>query len=291
MEILIIVICILAALIIALVARSIYEVHCITAEHYDLYSEKILPGNDIKTVFVSDLHARTYGMDNEKLIALIRSEQPDVILVGGDLNISKKVSSDVNALAFLRQVSAIAPVYYAPGNHEKAMTDLKMFRARYHSYMDELKQMDVVYLSNEEAHLNENITLTGLDASYSYFRKPNPKKMTTEGIKRYVGMADETRYNIILAHCPDFFHSCADAGYDLILSGHYHGGAVRLPRVGGLISPQFRLFPEYSRGRFERNGRTLIVSAGCGSHTVNLRLFNKPEIVVIQIRSKDKEVD
>lgn len=280
----IIVICILAALVIAVVVRCIYELHCITAARYELHSEKIRPGDGIRAVFVSDLHARSYGKDNKRLIDLIRQQQPDIILVGGDLNISKIPSSDKKALAFLRQIADLAPVYYAPGNHEKAMTDLKVFRDRNHRYMDELGRLNIRYMSNAAVHLNESISLTGLDASYSYYRKISPKKMSAESIKRYVGTADKTVYNIILAHFPDFFHSCADAGYDLVLSGHYHGGAVRLPGKGGLISPQFKLFPEYSRGQFERGDSTLIVSAGCGSHTMNIRLFNKPEILVIDLK-------
>ena len=140
------------------------------------------------------------------------------------------------------------------------------------------------YLKNESIRLNSDIILTGLDVDYDYYAKVRPRKLTEDAVLSFVGKSEENSYNILLAHSPAFFEGCAQAGYDLVLSGHYHGGAVRLPIIGGAISPQFRPFPKYSRGMFKKMGSRLIVSGGAGSHTINLRLFNKPEILVINIK-------
>ena len=85
----------------------------------------------------------------------------------------------------------------------------------------------------------------------------------------------------MLAHHPAYFDAYASWGADLTLSGHLHGGMIRLPFVGGLVSPQMRLFPKYDKGLYTKKGKKLIVSAGLANHTVNIRINNPPELVVI----------
>lgn len=281
-----IVIIILAVLIAAAVFRCMYELRSLTVTGYSLVSDKIKEGDSLKAVFLSDLHGCEYGEDNEKLAKLIRDQEPDVILLGGDLVVSRDPKKDEKARTFIRQINSIAPVYYAPGNHEKGMEALKMFRTRNRNYVNFLKSEGIHYLKNDTVDLSSSVSVTGLDIDYGYYGKMHTKKMTSQAMAEYLGKTEKNRYNIILAHNPRFYKEYTENNADLVLSGHYHGGSIRLPLIGGIISPQFRLFPNYSKGKFSDNGTTMIVTGGCGSHTVNLRLFNKPEILVLNISGR-----
>ena len=283
----IILIALLAALIIAAVVRCIFELRSLTVSRYSLHSPKVAPGDELKLVFLSDLHSREYGEGNEELKKLIENETPDIILIGGDMIVSATGKDDSKTRRFLSRISDIAPIYYAPGNHEKVIESLKSCRTRNRNYVGFLNSLGIKYLKNETVDINGSVSVTGLDVAYEYYGKIRPRKMTVQALTGYLGKTDRSRYNIILAHNPGFFEQYARTDSDLVLSGHYHGGSIRLPLVGGIISPQFRLFPDHSKGKFEKNGTTMIVTGGCGSHTVNLRLFNRPEIVVISIEGSE----
>ncbi len=272
------------------IARCIYELHCLVVTKYLISSDKIPPKDSIRMIFISDLHCRTYGDDGKRLPDMIRQQKPDCILIGGDIFVCKSPEKDERAMEFLKTISSIAPVYMAPGNHEKGIECIGKFKERCAGLKEEISSAQIRYLNNESIALNEHIVVAGLDADYRYYKKFGRIKPSPETLESYVGKADKKIYNILLAHNPAWYDICSDLGYDLTLSGHYHGGAIRLPLVGGVVSPQFKLFPKYSKGIFKKQGSTLIVSGGCGSHTVNIRIFNKPEILLIEIKgTRDKD--
>ena len=124
-------------------------------------------------------------------------------------------------------------------------------------------------------------SIWGLELDQSYFRRGRTAQLTSSVIEGLLGKPDEQCYNILLAHHPSYFPAYAVWGADLSLSGHLHGGMIRLPFLGGVVSPQVRLFPKYDKGMYMLDGKKLIVSAGLGNHTVNLRINNPPELVVI----------
>ena len=283
MKVLIIIIIILAALVTFVVLRSIYELKRLSVSRYDICSPKISIGDELRAVFISDLHGRTYGDKNVQLVNLIKAEKPGVILIGGDLMVARNSGKDLQAREFIEEISGIAPVFYAMGNHEKGMAELKMFRTRYRNYVNFLRRCGIRYLRNETEDINGSIAVTGLDIDYEYYKKIHPKKMEAGEIEKLAGKASQEKFNILLAHSPKYFDRYAARGDDMILSGHYHGGAIRLPLVGGVISPQFRPFPKYSKGRFTKGETDMIVTSGAGSHSINIRVFNKPEIVVLDI--------
>ncbi len=96
--------------------------------------------------------------------------------------------------------------------------------------------------------------------------------------------AEKDRFQILIAHNPQYFKEYAGWGADLTLSGHVHGGIVRLPLLGGVVSPSLALFPKYSGGRYQQAGRTMILSRGLGTHTINVRMFNPGEVSLIEIK-------
>ena len=107
--------------------------------------------------------------------------------------------------------------------------------------------------------------------------------MRAEDLTAVLGEPNKNTFNILLAHHPDYFQAYADWGADLVLSGHLHGGMIRLPGVGGVISPGWRLFPRYDHGLYMMRDKKMIVSAGLASHTIKLRVNNPPELAVIDI--------
>lgn len=262
-----------------------YELKALKSTYYDIGSEKIKPADRLKVVLLTDLHERNYGKSNAKLIRKIAKEKPDLILTGGDMITASDRPDYESSIALYQTLLHIAPVYAAFGNHEKRMSQERgrEYRA-FRQYMMELKAMGVVWLLNDEVKLNSSITLSGLDIDRRYYKKIRREYYPLRQMKQDLASVPKECFNIVLAHNPRFFNTYAQFGADLYLSGHYHGGAVRLfgGRVG-VISPQFRMFPKYSKGLYAQDGAHMIVSGGCGSHKVNLRLHNKPEIVVINI--------
>lgn len=284
----IVIVAIVLILAVILTIRAFYEYASLVRTDYEVETEKFPAGKRLRLLVLSDLHDRVYGPENEKLLDLMKSCEPDAILLTGDILTASRKKDPNQVFAFLAKSSKIAPVYYAPGNHERKIKEKKeTFGILYDVFRRTLKQNQICYLENEKMDLDENVCLYGLDLDLKYFPKlpyKNKKPIyTAEEMEEDLGKMDPSRYNIILAHSPRYFNAYASSGADLVLSGHYHGGAVRIPKLGGVISPQFVFFPEYDKGVYKKENTEMIVSSGCGSHKVHLRLFNKPEVMVVDI--------
>lgn len=266
----------------------IREITTFRVTHYDVKSAK-LDGlsRECRIVFLSDLHNNCYGKENEKLLESVSEQEPDLILIGGDMLIGKMdVSPDV-AERFVSRLTKIAPVYYANGNHEQRMKIApEKFGNRYQAYKEKIANSGVVFLEN--AHTDRmveacSIRITGLEIPQEGYRKFCKTEVTLHQIEACVGQADSETYQILLAHNPIYAETYLKWGADLVLSGHLHGGVVRVPFLGGIVTPQFRLFPEYS-GEMSRVGeQTVIVSKGLGTHTIKVRFLNPAEMIVLHL--------
>lgn len=284
----IIIVAIVLILAVILTIRAFYEYATLVRTDYEIETDKFPEGKKLRLLVLSDLHDRVYGPENGKLLDLMRSCKPDVILLTGDILTASHKKDPAPVFAFLTESSKIAPIYYAPGNHERKIKEKKeTFGSLYDTFRRTLLQNEICYLENERSFLDENVCIYGLDLDLKYFPKlpyKNKKPFyTAQEMAKDLGEMDPLRYNIILAHSPRYFNAYAASGADLVLSGHYHGGAVRIPKLGGVISPQFVFFPEYDKGVYKKENTEMIVSSGCGSHKVHLRLFNKPEVMVVDI--------
>ena len=279
-----IVVGILVIIALIIVIRVIYELHTLDLVNYKIESNKLGEDEQKRIIFISDLHLRKYGKNNEKLISLIRSQYPDYIFIGGDMVTASKGKDDTSVHNLLEQLSEITAVYYALGNHEKKMQiNSEDFNNRFEDLKSCCDKNGIKLLENNCVQLTEGISLYGLDLDFKYYKKFNIPNLNIEELKKYLGDLDKNVYNILLAHSPKYFELYEQMGFNLVLSGHYHGGAVGLGNGKGLISPQFRFFPKYCKGMFTKNNTSMIVTSGCGSHKVNLRLNNKPEVMVIDI--------
>ena len=278
----------LAILIIAIfcVVVIYHDTHTFVVRSYEIKSHKVK--GDHTFAFLSDLHGYSYGKDNEKLIKAINDIAPDAILCAGDMFTAHKVNGKVDysvALSLLSSLAKSYPVYMGNGNHEhKTKEYTNEFGNTYDRYKSLLQKARVTVLENDSIDLPDgNIRITGLDLGLPFFQKVIKKEMADNQIQRYVGHSASMKYQILIAHNPQYFSNYADWGADLTVSGHVHGGIIRLPLLGGVISPSIALFPKYDGGKFEIGNKTMILSRGLGTHSIHVRMFNPGELDIIRI--------
>lgn len=258
---------------------------------YEIKTERLkgLKGQK-KIVFLSDLHGHVYGESNKQLVEAISREHPDYILVGGDMLVGKVGQGYEKAVDFMKQLPSICPVYYANGNHEQRMKEKPhIYGTIYKEYVQQLRASGIHMLENASVKLmfeEAKVQISGIEIPLQCYEHVSRKTVTTEDIRRRIGEAKKDCFQILLAHNPVYVESYKKWGADVILSGHLHGGIVRIPGVGGVITPQIALFPKYSGEMREEQGVHTIVSRGLGTHTVNVRFCNMAEVVSIIFSAK-----
>lgn len=248
-------------------------------------------GREIRCLFLSDLHGKEYGKENKKLLEQIEKERPDFILAGGDMLTRTQPETDRTALALMRRLASVAPVYAANGNHEQKMKENReLYGDRYDRYRDALKEGGIRVLENETCLFRKGsfqASITGLEIPLSCYSHFGREELQVEEINKRVGELPKEGCRILMAHTPAYMDTYWEWGADLVLSGHLHGGVVRLPVLGGVITPQMQLFPRYSGDMYtQKDGQSCVVSRGLGTHTVNVRLYNMAELVCLSLIGK-----
>ncbi len=278
---------VLFAMILIIVWIVIYDTHRFVVVRYPLSSRKIR--KKTKIVLLSDLHNYKYGKNNEFLIQAIDKEKPDMLVLSGDMITANPKAKMTSTIELLKNLKEKYPIYYAYGNHEEKIC---LYKEKY-KYMgdifeNELKEIGIRPYNNARAVLQDRgITIYGLAIEHEYYQRLNKTIMEQFYLEELIGKPDLDRYDILIAHNPDFFPEYAAWGADLVLSGHVHGGIVRVPFLGGLISPALRLFPKYDGGLFQIGDRSMILSRGIGTHRPNVRVLNPAELVVIELEPQD----
>ena len=231
-----------------------------------------------KIVQISDLHDAQIGENNEKLIAMTAETEPDCIVLTGDFVDSSRFHPELS-LSVAESLVKIAPVYYVSGNHEAILPD-----EDYQALTDGLRGLGVCVLEDESAELTrdgQSIRLIGLtDIGFH----PGTLEEKKDALRTALSaLLPEDEFSVTLAHRPELMDVYTECGAPLVLSGHAHGGQIRLPGIGGLIAPGQGLFPKYTEGKYEENGTTLVVSRGIGNSVLPLRVNDRPQIVVVQL--------
>ena len=236
-------------------------------------------------VLLSDLHNKSYGKDHKRLVDKIDSISPDAILVAGDMLTAAKRQPYEVTLSLMRQLSSRCKIYYGMGNHEHHLKRCpEQYGTVYDDYVTELTKMGILPLINENTYLPEvNIAICGALIDKCYFKKFRKFPMDEHYLSRILGEPREDACQILIAHTPQYFEEYAAWGADIVVSGHVHGGIMKLPVLGGVLSPNLTLFPKYDGGKFVRGKSTMILSRGLGTHTIPIRVFNPGELVTITL--------
>lgn len=287
-----IILIIVAVFIVYCLIEMIRELRDFRVTKYRICSQKL---NGIKRekkiIFLSDLHNRMYGEENERLLESIRNQHPDLILIGGDMLVRKDGNSYDKTVHFLAKLPGICPVYCANGNHEQKLKELPdKYEQSYEEYKKALTASGIHMLENasETVKLDEvPVKLSGLEIPLGAYARFGRKELSLKEITDRIGEHGDD-YQILLAHHPGYMKEYLAYGADLILGGHYHGCVVQLPWIGGVISTNFTLFPKYSGGIYQEGEQTAVVSRGLGTHSVPLRLWNWPELIVLELSGNER---
>ena len=235
-----------------------------------------------KLVFLSDFHDAKDGKYNDTLVRLIRKVSPDAVLLGGDMiNGRDKYENTKYSIDLINSLAEHFPVYYSYGNHERKVACNVFDNGDcFERYLQSLDNR-VHFLVNRSVMPFEGLKIYGIDIPLKYYKRFVFPKLTSETIEKTIGKKDDSCYSILLGHAPDLIDGYSEWGADLVLSGHFHGGMVRLPLLGGVISPRLRPFPKYDYGQYTKGDTTMIVTNGIAQHSIKIRINNKPEIVRI----------
>ncbi len=254
-------------LLIIYLAYEYFEIHCIKVVRKDIDL-----GLKKKVVYLADFHNTAF---NDRFINAIKAEKPDAILIGGDM-INKKEAAYQHAIRFFEEIKDIAPVVYSLGNHE--IRNRNSFYAEYTEYINSIPK-SIIYLDNGYTEVN-NIPVSAISLDARFYQHINNFYWNT--CRDYV-IKEIPKNTVMLCHTPEYPEMCKEL-YDpvLMLSGHLHGGHIRLPFIGGIIYTK-RAKKHYSKGYYEVNGLKMYVTSGAGSHFIPLRFNNRCEIVVLNL--------
>ena len=248
-------------------------------EAFTYASPRLPEGFDGCTIVqLSDLHGASFGEDNAELIAAVAAQDPDLIFLTGDIQDRYRKTPASYTAAIGRAMAGIAPTYFVTGNNEWAFPDVRELKRS-------LKDAGVTVLTNEFVALERDggvIFLAGIDDPNGFADQKSPEALAEE-VKAAAGGG----FWMLLAHRNNYFEKqYSSLGADLVISGHGHGGLIRLPFTDGLISVERTLFPSYTSGFYQFNGRDVFVSRGLGNSGPSFRLFNRPQLVTLTLEKE-----
>ena len=269
-----------AAVLVALVIWIAWGNTALELNTYTISSSKLPQSFDgYRIAHVSDLHNTEMGKNNEKLLAMLRDADPDMIAITGDLIDSRNTDIEV-ALKFVREAVKIAPCYYVTGNHEARVNEYGELKAG-------METAGVTVLEDVRTEISmegATITLIGVnDPSYQtdYLFGDSETVMNTKLEELHT---EDGELTVLLSHRPELFDTYTDHGIDLVLSGHAHGGQFRLPFIGGLVAPNQGFFPEYDAGIYTEGNTNMLVSRGIGNSILPFRINNRPEVILVELQ-------
>lgn len=285
-RIIIIIMSVFMVLLLTLIIYRIYvDANVIEISHYKIVSDKLNKEfDDFKIIQLSDLHSKSFGKNNKKLMNMINHENPDIIVLTGDMVSANERDFSV-FYELIDNLSEKYPIYFITGNHEQGLP-----RKSQDEIKNYLRNKGVVVLDNESVTITKNnysFELFGLWYNKMYYSKKSGVSLTDERIINFIGKPKQDSFNLLLTHNPSNYEAYSKWGADLTLSGHIHGGMIRLPFIGAVFSPDEGFFPKYSAGLYESNNSKMIVSRGLGRGSRGFRLFNQPELVIITLKSQD----
>ena len=259
--------------------------YSISVSSYSLSSEKLAA--PVRIVFLSDLHGREFGKDNSRLLAKIAAQEPDLIALVGDIFNEDAEAAEIDAMCgFIRGCTEIAPTYFGLGNHETSYLETDAA-----GLLDRIREAGAVVVNDEFQDITVNGNPIRLGGYMGYYPYPHMMTKDPELIQKekdFFGAFKRTeRFKLLLNHIPTGWldwHYINKDSIDLVLSGHYHGGVVRIPILEqGLFAPYVGKFPPYTKGMFMGEKATCILTTGMAGSYGLPRFFNPPELCVVDL--------
>ena len=275
-------ICILSGILLILIVWTAWGNAALELNTYTISSRGLPDAFDgYRIAQVSDLHNAEFGDGNQRLLDMLREAEPDMIAITGDLIDSRKTNIAV-ALAFAEEAVRIAPCYYVSGNHEARVPEYRELKAG-------LEAAGVTVLDDARVEIEisgKSITVIGVnDPSFHADYLTSDAAVMDRKLSEL--SSEDASFTILLSHRPELLDTYAAHDMDLVLTGHAHGGQFRLPLIGGLIAPNQGLFPKYDDGLYSEGNTNMIVSRGLGNSIIPFRFNNRPEVVLIELKSQN----
>ena len=273
-------ICVLSGILLILIVWTAWGNAALELNTYTISSRGLPDAFDgYRIAQVSDLHNAEFGDGNQRLLDMLREAEPDMIAITGDLIDSRKTNIAV-ALAFAEEAVRIAPCYYVSGNHEARVPEYRELKAG-------LEAAGVTVLDDARVEIEisgKSITVIGVnDPSFHADYLTSDAAVMDRKLSELP--SEDADFTILLSHRPELFDTYVAHNMDLVLTGHAHGGQFRLPLIGGLIAPNQGLFPKYDDGLYSEGNTNMIVSRGLGNSIIPFRFNNRPEVVLIELKS------
>ncbi len=272
------------SVLVAVLSLNAYRNKTFEITYYNHSSQKI--EEPFKIALLCDLHNGEFGSGNWQLIQAIAEEEPDLILIAGDMvNLTE---SDVSvAVSLCEKLAKLAPTYYCYGNHEGTLmhNGIHGIKIPIDQYVEDV---GAVFFRQSFYHLEikgNSVDLGAISTGLSGYEQWGAYKAEE------LEAADDTDFKILVSHHPDlYYEKLKKVEVDLALAGHYHGGQIRIPGLGGLYHPSGGFFPKYDGGSYQLEYANLIVSRGLGNHSLIPRINNKPELVIINVCKDEEEI-
>lgn len=231
-------------------------------------------------VHLSDLHNDRFGKDQQRLVAMVRDAQPDIIVMTGDMVDSTFYHSEPT-IALIRGLNDIAPRYYVTGNHEWS-------RPERGELLQQFVELGVIVLDNRVEIItrgDKKFAIAGIDDHARYAGENDPRQALHRELDRVRHSIDERAFKILLAHRPELLREYMQHHFSIIFSGHAHGGQWNLPGIGPVFAPGQGMFPKLVSGVHRRHNTFMVISRGLGNSGIAFqRLFNRPEVVVVTLK-------
>jgi len=250
----------------------------LVVRNYTVSTNKLRENQSARIVLITDLHSHIYGENQRKIADLIKKQKPDLIALAGD--IADDIVPIHGTKLFLEAIKDISPVYYVTGNHEVWSNELEYIK-------DTFRDSGVVVLesSYEEIIMNGGkFIIGGVDDPSIANYKQYDFNWASEVYDSFSNLENDLGYKILLSHRPELIDVFKMLPFDMVLSGHAHGGQVRIPLIlNGLLAPNQGWFPKYAGGLYQHDTLSHVVSRGVSYNPRLPRIFNPPEVVVIDI--------
>ena len=275
--------CITLTLFVVLAIVTVWGNVTLSVDTFYFETDELNIETGYKIAQVSDYHNTNNTFLNDAIFSSLYTEKPDAIVLTGDLLDSRKTDIEI-AIDFVSRLVEIAPVYYVTGNHE-CNVSIKN-QSAFDNMIVDLKALGVVVLRNESIEItlqnNETINLFGINDPYFHCEYESEVGVTTDSLCSLFNV-DKSEFNVLLAHHPEQLDIYSKYNFDLVFSGHAHGGQVRIFNKA-LIAPDQGLFPEFTDGEYKSGDTTLIVSRGIGNSVIPLRVFCRPHLIYLEIK-------